>query len=565
MTKVRYVKKKILIIQIIFIILLSMIFNMTINISKSYAISQTIVQGINAFPDSYKDALNALKSKHANWNFTAYNTDLTWEEFIRGELEDPAKNVIYSSNPSKDIYLAANAQHVGGGYYWASKATLEYYSDPRNFLTESGIFQFMEMTYNPSIQNKAGVESILKNSFMDGSVTISAEREDTSIKAKQENQYIIARPGTKNTEVAAAIGMTNFQVKNASEKAVSNDANAGTGYVFTNRSTNASYTMIVYGDVDCDGEITAADYIRIKNYLLGKRTLSNIEKKAADANNDGEISASDYIRIKNYLLGKSEITISVTTNSKSTMKYSEIIMKAAEDSGISPYSIAIKIIQEVGRNSNNGSISGRYPGYEGYYNFYNWGATDGGNAIEKGLIYAKQQGWNNQYTAIVEGAKKLADNYVSVGQNTAYFYKFNVIANGKHSLYNHQYMTNIKDPSTQASNLYNTYATNNIIDASLNFVIPVYKNMPSSCPLPTTATITENSYIVTADVLRIRDGMSMDAKILERVAQDRIITVLNLNAGSKDGYEWAYVETASGTKGYAAKGGSDGEYIRKYR
>ena len=124
MTKVRYVKKKILIIQIIFIILLSMIFNMTINISKSYAISQTIVQGINAFPDSYKDALNALKSKHANWNFTAYNTDLTWEEFIRGELEDPAKNVIYSSNPSKDIYLAANAQHVGGGYYWASKQHL---------------------------------------------------------------------------------------------------------------------------------------------------------------------------------------------------------------------------------------------------------------------------------------------------------------------------------------------------------------------------------------------------------------------------------------------------------
>ena len=52
---------------------------------------------------------------------------------------------------------------------------------------------------------------------------------------------------------------------------------------------------------------------------------------------------------------------------------------------MSPYSIASKIIQEVGTKGSN-SVSGTYSGYEGYYNFYNLGAYDTGNAIVNGLM-----------------------------------------------------------------------------------------------------------------------------------------------------------------------------------
>lgn len=87
---------------------------------------------------------------------------------------------------------------------------------------------------------------------------------------------------------------------------------------------------------------------------------------------------------------------------QTTMAYSKIIMDAKKQSGISPYSIAIKIIQEVGRDGSS-SVSGTYKAsdgtdYSGYYNFFNIGAYDQGNAIENGLKYAQEKdGITNTY------------------------------------------------------------------------------------------------------------------------------------------------------------------------
>ncbi|MCI8310561.1 MAG: SH3 domain-containing protein, partial [Clostridia bacterium] len=225
---------------------------------------------------------------------------------------------------------------------------------------------------------------------------------------------------------------------------------------------------------------------------------------------------------------------------------------AAEESGISPYSIAIKIIQEVGTNGSN-SVSGTCPGYEGYYNFYNWGATDGGNAVEKGLIYAKEKGWNNQYTAIVEGAKKMADSYVSVGQNTAYFYKFDVVDDTATGLYWHQFMTNVQDPSSQASNLYNTYAKNNAIDISLNFIIPVFKDMPESNFMPNGISSSDrNSYFINGTGVQFRDMPGTWAYSYGTLDYGEIVTVEELNHKEANGYTWAKIKTSNGTVGYVA-------------
>ncbi len=425
-------------------------------------------------------------------------------------------------------------------------------------MTDSGIFQFMEMSYNPSVHNKTGVENILKNTFMDASVTITAEREDSSIKAKQKDSIIYVVPGAKNTEVAAAIGMTKFKITDSNKKAVSNDSNAATGYIFTNTEYNTSYTIVVLGDVNGDGQIKATDYARIKNYIMEKGTLNNLEKLAADVNGDGQIKATDYARIKNYIMTDSPITLSEVTTAKTTMRYSEIIMKAAEESGISPYSIAVKIIQEVGRKGSD-SVSGTYPGYEGYYNFFNWGATDGNDAIAKGLQYAKGKGWNNQYTSIVEGSKQMADNYVSVGQNTAYFYKFNVISNNKHSLYTHQYMTNIQDPSSQAKNLYNTYFDNNILEASLNFIIPVYDNMPAKCLLPSSINPSApTSYYINGTDVRLRNSPNIGDNIVVTLGENEVVTLIQENAGTANGYTWSKIRRSNGQEGYVAK-----DYLKK--
>lgn len=58
------------------------------------------------------------------------------------------------------------------------------------------------------------------------------------------------------------------------------------------------------GDVNGDGKLTPADYIKIKNHIMKVNILSGAALKAADANNDGKISPADYITVKNKIMGQ---------------------------------------------------------------------------------------------------------------------------------------------------------------------------------------------------------------------------------------------------------------------
>ena len=62
-------------------------------------------------------------------------------------------------------------------------------------------------------------------------------------------------------------------------------------------------TVIVRGDLDCDGEISAMDYVKIKNHMRGAKLITDpVILLAADANGDGdEIGALDYVRVKNIM------------------------------------------------------------------------------------------------------------------------------------------------------------------------------------------------------------------------------------------------------------------------
>lgn len=271
--------------------------------------------------------------------------------------------------------------------------------------------------------------------------------------------------------------------------------------------------------------------------------------------------------------------VPVTVNGqRKEMSYEEIILEAAKQSKMSPYSIATKIIQEVGSKGSD-SVSGNYSGYEGYYNFYNYAASDGGSPIAKGLEYAKNGKagmtqeeknnvllpWNDQYKAIVGGAKLLANSYTNAGQNTAYFYKWDVVGNtilksGQtqtiHSskCFRHQYMTNIQDPTSQTSKLYSTYVNANIIDEKLNFVIPVYNNMPKTNKLPTNLTTNDGAlYYMTGTAVRVRNIPSTSGTALATMnTLDEVVAVLERKCANANGYDWDKVKISSGVVGYIA-------------
>lgn len=169
--------------------------------------------------------------------------------------------------------------------------------------------------------------------------------------------------------------------------------------------------------------------------------------------------------------------------------FARAFLDAGKESGISPYYLAARVIQEIGRSNTRSSyVDGKY---NGYYNYYNIDAA-GNNHLVNALTRAKNEGWDNDYKAIIGGAKFIADGYVSAGQSTLYLEKWDVV-DGGNGYYSHQYMQNIQAPVTEANTLYNTYIENELTTSNMEFLIPVYTGMTSSTNLPNTGN--PNNYL----------------------------------------------------------------------
>lgn len=66
-------------------------------------------------------------------------------------------------------------------------------------------------------------------------------------------------------------------------------------------------TAIVTGDINGDGKTTLTDFVQMKEYLLGKRSLKGAYLQAADLNGDNTVTLTDFVRLKSHLLGKKAI------------------------------------------------------------------------------------------------------------------------------------------------------------------------------------------------------------------------------------------------------------------
>ena len=455
------ISKKIIVLTIIIAVL--SIFVVPSN--KAYAATtykQTLKSGISSFPEEYKKALEQIQKLHPNWTFEAYYTGLPWDTLILNETATHGRNRVIKSS---DYSWKCTCGNLASGYVCASEGITKYYLDPRNFLNEVNIFQFLEISYNNKIHNIDGIKKSVKGTFLDSEVT---------------------------------------------------------------------YTVIEKKEVEVEKEIIENTIISEGNTVGNEVVRTEIVKEIQDVE----------VEYKKH--------------------YAEIILEAAKQSNMSPYSIVTKIIQEVGTKGSS-SVSGTYEGYKGYYNFYNLGAYDTGNAIVNGLKYAREKGWNNQYKAIIEGAKEIANSYTNAGQNTAYFYKWDVVGtkilqSGKtqtisgSDMFWHQYMTNVQDPTSQSKSLYNTYAKNNILDEALNFVIPVYEKMPTENAMPSGLTTEDGDlyYVNCTDGLTVRETPSTSGKKIGTLYKNTVVVMLERECTEANGYKWDRVKLSNGVEGYIA-------------
>ena len=156
----------------------------------------------------------------------------------------------------------------------------------------------------------------------------------------------------------------------------------------------------------------------------------------------------------------------------------EALIQAGANANLDPYFITSRLIQEQGRSGTTLSRGYEYNGII-VYNPFNINATGNSSEeiIENAARYAYEQGWDSMEKALIGGVSFVKDDYIDLGQNTLYLQKFDVV-NQDGELYTHQYMQNLLAPDSEASNMKSIYESSNTVDANLNFIIPLYENMP---------------------------------------------------------------------------------------
>ena len=516
-----------------------------ISINNVYAASDAgFEQWMNTqgFPESYKNGLRGLHQKYPNWVFTAQKTGLDWNTVIQEESKI-GRNLVGSTSISSWKSLAAGAFDWAGNYWpgfdgstWVQASTelISYYMDPRNFLSDPYIYQFELQKYDPSAQTKAGLEKLVEGTFLAGEATVpiegsvieggtviegsvadisGASSSGTSVSSGSSSaagpggstsgSNIIgpgsaSGPGSSSSDtgtstIIAAPGVQTTASSTVSSLASTLDSLSGVITAYANWQKDAAGKWVYYDNslsgflnngwnwLDGNNDGISECYYFYPDGSLAVST--SVDGYKVDA--DGKwIDDNGAVQTKN--TGVSDSAGAKQTAQLKKVPYVDIIMKAAEESGVSPYVLASAILQEQGKGTSD-LISGKNSSYPGYYNFFNIGAYahDGMSAVTAGLKYASESGtgsrpWNTVEKAIIGGAKLYGSNYVSSGQDTFYLKKFNVQGSNK---YNHQYMTHVIAAASEGAKVSNAYS-DAVKATALAFKIPVYENMPESTTLP---------------------------------------------------------------------------------
>lgn len=162
-----------------------------------FAQADSFEDEISVFPESYKPYLRELHQKYPLWTFVPFETGLDWTTVINNEFG--IKNLV-DNNASSDNLKSRESGHYNfstgkyvqkdSGFVVASRLAVEYFMDPRNFLSEEGIFQFEQLTFNDIITVE-DVESVLKGSFMsDKKITYYTESGEKKTSSKTYAQVI---------------------------------------------------------------------------------------------------------------------------------------------------------------------------------------------------------------------------------------------------------------------------------------------------------------------------------------------------------------------------------------
>ena len=120
----------------------------------------------NKYP-GYKQKITQLRQQHPNWEFELLYTGLDFNTAVTGEYEYANKqaNLVYTPTYKGD-WIAPNP-YVSGTWASASYKGIAYFMDPRNFLNDVDVFQFVDLgNYASSGATKESIQYQVNGTFL---------------------------------------------------------------------------------------------------------------------------------------------------------------------------------------------------------------------------------------------------------------------------------------------------------------------------------------------------------------------------------------------------------------
>ena len=384
------------------------------------------------YPESYIPALIALHEQHPNWSFKPLMTNENFSTAVDNERKPHNQQLIqkWSGNDGKGYYCTCENDYKNGNYVpregsdWisASKTAVEYYMDPRNFLNEQYIFQFLSNEYNSS-HTQSGVEAILKGTWMYDSIITYKDAGGKTVTYKDSNGNTV-KYSKAIMNAAKDSGLSAYYIASKIKQEVGG-ANPTAGGARGTGNSDGNYKGIYnYYNINATTGYSAG--LKWAAATPSKKWLSY-----GGCNMRKEPSKNSDILI--YLEDGTELTYIDTTATQSD-GYKWVHVSA--------------------------TVKGKT--YTGYIR-------------EDLVVKPYNRPWTNPYLSIYNGAQWIADNYKT--QNTGYLQKFNVnpASSNRHE---HEYMANVQGAASEGNSVYKAYKNNGMLDENLTFLIPVYMNMP---------------------------------------------------------------------------------------
>lgn len=141
------------------------------------------------------------------------------------------------------------------------------------------------------------ISSVLQN-FQMISSNFDINHEKLTITGKFKKKYTVAdfRTSIENGEALEILDAAGFRVVDSSYIA--------TGMTVKAANSDVAYTIVVPGDCDGDGNVTALDSVSILQAIVGEEVLTTyVGKAAADVTGDGWIRVDDAVAILRHCIG----------------------------------------------------------------------------------------------------------------------------------------------------------------------------------------------------------------------------------------------------------------------